>query len=163
MWQSAQDTYLESRVLSADPLELVRMLYQAAIQAVEDARRHLASRDIAARARAISKANTILTELTVSLDHERGGEVSRGLLRLYDYIGRQLIDANFRQADEPLVEVIGLLTTLAEGWKGVGAAATAEPEPQPEPRRAENPWETSLPQAPPPETVSSYGPRSWSL
>ena len=36
MWQNARDTYLEGRVLSADPVELVDLLYQAATDAVSD-------------------------------------------------------------------------------------------------------------------------------
>ena len=42
MWRNAYDTYLEDRILSADPVELVHMLYQAATTAIGDARRHLA-------------------------------------------------------------------------------------------------------------------------
>ena len=38
MWQNAQDAYLESRILSADPIELVRLLYHGAISDVRDAR-----------------------------------------------------------------------------------------------------------------------------
>jgi len=37
MFQSSYDGYLESRVLSATPLELVHLLYGAAIGAVQDA------------------------------------------------------------------------------------------------------------------------------
>jgi flagellar protein FliS len=156
MWQNAHDSYMESRVLSADPIELVKMLYQAAVSEVRDARRHLANRDIVQRARAISKANAIVTELAVSLDHEHGGEVSRGLARLYDYMGRRLIEANFQQADRPLDEVLKLLLTLAEGWEGMPAALKPEARP-------ESPWAQSLPQAPLPEAIPTYESHAWSF
>jgi len=119
MWRNVHDTYLEERVLSADPVELVDLLYQASITAVADARRHLAGGRILARARSISKACDILLELTTSLDFERGGEMSVRLARLYGYMHRRLIEANFRQSDDPLAEVAGLLSTLIEGWAGV--------------------------------------------
>ena len=48
MWK---DAYLESRVLSANPLELICILYQFALDSVRDARRHLAAGDIVARSR----------------------------------------------------------------------------------------------------------------
>jgi flagellar protein FliS len=154
MWQNAQDAYLESRILSASPIELVKLLYQAAIESVRDARRHLANRDIAARARAISKASMVLAELTVSLDHERGRDVSRGLARLYDYMSRRLIEANLQQTDPPLEEVLGLLLTLVEGWEGIQSAAQPEPQAespraQPEPQ-VQSPWvqSASLPESP---------------
>ena len=49
MYESRHDAYLESRVLSADPLELVRLLYQGATGAVQDARRFLAQGEIVQR------------------------------------------------------------------------------------------------------------------
>jgi flagellar protein FliS len=119
MWQNAHDAYLEERILSADPVELVHLLYEASITAVGDARRHLAAGDIRARARSISKACEILAELTSSLDHEQGGEISRRLAQLYGYMHRRLLEANFQQSDNPLAEVAGLLATLAEGWEAV--------------------------------------------
>jgi hypothetical protein len=69
--RNAHDTYLEERILSADPVELVQMLYNAAIRAVSEARRHLAERQISERARSISKVWDILMELNTSLNFER--------------------------------------------------------------------------------------------
>jgi flagellar secretion chaperone FliS len=126
MAYSAHDSYLESRILSADPLELIRLLYQAAISSVREARRHLAAGAIAARSRAISKTSDILRELECSLDRERGGEISQRLAQLYDYMQRRLIEANFQQADGPLAEVLSLLSTLAEGWEGIKRSAQPE-------------------------------------
>jgi len=134
MWHNAHDAYLESRVLSADPVELIRLLYQTGISAVQDARRHLADGKILERSRAITKASQVLIQLTTSLDHERGGALSRRLAALYDYLLRRLTEANFQQRDEPLAEVLSLLATLAEGWEGV------RPTTQSEPPAAANPW-----------------------
>jgi flagellar secretion chaperone FliS len=116
MWQSVQESYIESRILTASPIELVAMLYDAAIAAVRDARRKLAAGDIAARSRAITKACEILIELTQGLDHARGGEISLRLAQLYDYIQHRLIEANIQQNDAPLADALGLLSTLAEAW-----------------------------------------------
>ena len=158
MWNDGHDSYLESRVLSADPLELVSMLYQACTTAVREARLYLAEGRIAERSREINKAYEILVELTVSLDHERGGEISQRLALLYDYMQRQLLDANLRQADAPLNEVLSLLATLSEAWEGI---RTPEPAPA---APAQNSWS----QPPVEEAVgygSGYGYRSdaWSL
>lgn len=125
MWNNARDAYLESRILSAGPMELVRMLYQTAAGSVRDARRHLEAGDVLARSRAISKASQVLLELTASLDFERGGEIAPRLARLYDYMLRRLTDANFRQADAPLAEVLALLATLSEGWDSIQSQPAA--------------------------------------
>ena len=119
MAASAHDAYLEHKILSADPAELVAMLYAKAIESVERARRHLAAGRIADRSSAISKAVEILMELNASLDPARAPEMCGRLAGLYDYMERRLLDANFRQSDAPLAEVLGLLGTLAEAWKTV--------------------------------------------
>lgn len=116
MVSSAQDVYLESRVLSADGVELVQILFQAALESVEKARRHLSQGDIAARSKEITKASAILAELALSLDHSAGGDLSRTLLELYDYMQRRLLEANIQQSEPILAEVSRLLSTLLEGW-----------------------------------------------
>jgi flagellar protein FliS len=155
MFQSAHDQYLENRVLSAEPLELVQMLYHGAIGAVQDARHHLANGKIMERSRAITKACAILIELTAALNREAGGELARRLGSLYDYMRRRLLEANFRQSDEPLGEVLGLLATLAEGWSEIGKRRQA-------PVAAAEPW-SDAPAYTAAEPEASYSTGSWSL
>ncbi|HEY7393131.1 MAG TPA: flagellar export chaperone FliS [Bryobacteraceae bacterium] len=155
MFQSAHDAYLENRVLSAEPLELVKMLYQGAIGAVQDARHHLASGKIIERSRAITKACAILTELTTTLNGEAGGELAKRLGSLYDYMRRKLLEANFRQSDEPLGEVLSLLATLSESWVEISKRTQA-------PETANNPW-SDAPAYAGAEPEAAYSTGSWSL
>jgi flagellar protein FliS len=106
MWNNGHDAYLESRILAADPVELVTLLYQACQHSVREAREHLAAGRTGERSRAISKACQILIELAGALDRTRGGEISERLSQLYDYMQRRLLDANMQQRDEPLAEVL---------------------------------------------------------
>jgi len=124
MWK---DAYLESRVLTADPMELIRMLYGHALFLVADARFSLAHGDIAARSKSISRTIAILSELDGSLDHEVGGSISRNLAELYHYMRQRLLTANLQQKDAPLAEVESLLKTLGEAWKGISAGSASVP------------------------------------
>jgi flagellar protein FliS len=108
--------YLENEVLTADPIKLIQLLYRGALDATSDARRCLAVQDIRGRSQALTKAMIILAELAQSLDHEKGGEMSRGLAGLYDYILRLLLQSNSEQSEPPLIEAERLLNTLAEAW-----------------------------------------------
>src|SRR4051812_42677556 len=107
MWNDGHAAYLESRVLSADPVELVNMLYQGCTLAVREARHFLAEGRIAERSREINTAFEILVELESSLDRKKGGDISRRLSLLYDYMRRRLLEANMQQSDPPLTEVLG--------------------------------------------------------
>jgi flagellar protein FliS len=122
------DRYLETEVLTADPLKLVNILYRAAIEAVGAARRHLAAGEIRERSRKINRAWGMVHELRRSLDEERGGEISRSLRDLYIYMQRRLIEANARQQDAPLAEVEQLLTTLQNGWLAAAGGTIGAPD-----------------------------------
>jgi flagellar secretion chaperone FliS len=114
--------YFKGSVQTADPLTLVRLLYDNALQAVKAAREKLAARDIAGRSGAISRASDCLGLLTDSLSLDDGGEISRNLLALYGYMQNRLLDANLYQSDAPLAEVERLLTTLHSAWAELAAA-----------------------------------------
>lgn len=135
-YNSPYENYVELKVLSASPLELVTMLYRAAIDSLEEARRGLASGESKRRAEAVARACGVIIELTQSLDNEQGGELSRNLLELYDYILRRIHESNREGDDAGFREVIRLLSTLLEGWESIesrpdGAGERVEREHQP--------------------------------
>jgi flagellar protein FliS len=111
-----RDAYLESRVLAADPVELIHILYEHALAQVRSARAALAAGDIAGRSQAISRALAMLGELEASLDHNAGGSISQNLARLYRYMRKRLTDANVKREHGALAEVESLIQTLDEGW-----------------------------------------------
>ena len=155
MWDNGHDAYLESRVMTADPIELVNLLYEGCMQAVREARYHLAEGRIAERSREINKACAIVIELASALDHERGGEISQRLALLYDYINRRLLEANIQQSDSLLGEVLGLLSTLAEAWAGIRQAET--PPPAVDNPVVDSSWAVPVAQE------TTYNAQSWSL
>ncbi|MEZ5366938.1 MAG: flagellar export chaperone FliS [Bryobacterales bacterium] len=107
----------EHQVLEGDPVELVCLLYGKALEKLALACRMTALEDVQERNRAIARASEIVIELQSSLDLEQGGEVATNLERLYEYVQHRLAAAMAERSDEPLAETIGLLKTLAEGWR----------------------------------------------
>ena len=122
MVNDIRDAYLESRVLAADPIQLVAMLYDGAIKSVAEARRQLNAGNIAARSNAITKTAEIIAELVSSLDQTKGGELAVRLCLLYDYMLQRLADANRDQMEAPLIEVGSLLATLHSAWLEIAPA-----------------------------------------
>jgi flagellar secretion chaperone FliS len=111
--------YFEQMILSASPIELVRLMYQKAISCVADARDHLKAGRIRERSQAIGKAYAIIAELMVSLDVDKAPALALNLRRLYCYMQERLIEANHTQKDAPLAETARLLITLADAWQAV--------------------------------------------
>ena len=109
--------YRDVAVKTANPVQLIVMLYDGAIHFLQQAQEHLKRRDIGGRARSINRALAIISELQASLNFKEGGEIALSLDRLYAYMRQQLFNANVEQRMEPLVEVVRLLESLRTGWR----------------------------------------------
>ncbi len=116
--------YLESEILAADGVKLVRMLYRGAIAAVIAAREELRRGRIAERSLQITKAGEILNELACSVDRERGGEIARNLVELYAYLQSLLQRANSTQTEPPLQEAQSLMETLLQAWEACSSSSS---------------------------------------
>jgi flagellar protein FliS len=120
---------LETAVQSADPHQLILMLYDGALMALAQAVVAMEQKDIPKRAQSISRAIAIIHDgLHASLDVEAGGELGERLAALYDYMVERLTQANATNNAAAVQEVSGLLRTLREAWAEMPrqqAAATA--------------------------------------
>jgi flagellar protein FliS len=120
--------YVRQRVQSASPVELIRILYEAAVQSVDEAIRALQSGDILKRGRSVTKTIEILSELRIALRYDVQPEYCRTLAGLYSYMQTQLIRAHSEQSESLLLEVSRLLKTLLDGWTGAMENLSAEQE-----------------------------------
>ena len=108
--------YQETEIRTASPIELVVLLYDAAISSLQKAQEHIAARNIEARTRCLNKAAAVITELQANLNFQAGGTIAPSLDRLYQYMKNSIVHANLRQETGPLVESVRLLTNLRSAW-----------------------------------------------
>lgn len=110
--------YKETQIKTASQGKLIVMLYDEAIRQIDVAVAGL--RDSARRYdsvnAAITKAQELVTELLVSLDFERGGDIAQGLFSLYMYFNRQLLNANIAKDPTPMTDVRDQLSELRDAW-----------------------------------------------
>ncbi|MGE5523032.1 MAG: flagellar export chaperone FliS [Rhodospirillaceae bacterium] len=124
---------VETGVATADPHELVLMLYEGAMTAIINAERHMASGEVAGKGESISKAIMIIDDgLAASLDVAAGGAIAENLRALYAYMSQRLLAASVSNDPAPLQEVRKLLGELKGAWASIkpaprtaGAAQTA--------------------------------------
>lgn len=113
--------YKQTRVKTASQGQLIVMLYDEGIRQLKTAENQLGAShpklDLVHNA--IVKAQDIITELTVSLDFEKGGDIAQNLFSLYLYFNQRLIDANLAKDPAALGEVRQLMSELREAWAGV--------------------------------------------
>ena len=115
---------LETSVETADPHKLVDMLFEALLQSVGTARSALARGDIVLKCEQIVKAVRIIDEgLKPALNLEQGGALAANLKDLYAFCVVRLTQANLRNDDAALADVLRVVNPLAQGWKQIGGQA----------------------------------------
>ena len=105
----------------ASPHQLITMLLDGAIERVTAAVGAMERGEIGATGESIGKAISIVDNLRVSLDQQKGGQISENLASLYEYMTRRLLEANATKDTAMLTEVGSLLKEIKVAWDQVPA------------------------------------------
>jgi flagellar protein FliS len=116
-----QRVNVETAVSQADPHQLVNLLFEGLLKNVGAARAAMARGDVAAKGMLINKAVRIIDEaLKPALNLAQGGDIAANLNGLYGYCALRLTEANLRNDDVALADVVRVIEPLADGWKQMG-------------------------------------------
>lgn len=118
MIQNPQQQYLRSLVLTAKPSQLIVIVYDTAIRYVKLGIEGIQNKDIEKSHSSLVKAQSVIYELMASLDLKY--PIAKQLVSIYEYMIRQLIQANFNKDKKPAEEVLTYLTDLREAWVQAG-------------------------------------------
>jgi flagellar protein FliS len=114
---------METGVLAASPHKLIVMLYDGALQALNNGLLNMKAGRIAEKGKSISHAITIIDGgLRASLDKNVGGEIAESLDSLYEYMSSRLLMANLKNDPAIIEEVQRLLMDLRDTWNAIGMA-----------------------------------------
>jgi len=111
--------YLETKIQTATPEALVGMLYEGAIRFLKQAANELNEKDWREAHANIVRAQSIVSELSVSLDTAKGGEIASNLSKIYDYLNTRLIEANIKKEQASINECVSILSDLNSAWSEV--------------------------------------------
>lgn len=111
--------YKETQIKTANQIRLIVMLYDGAIRHLNLALDSFSEghRRYDVINNHIIAAQDILSELTASLDFDRGGALAKNLFSLYSFMNRQLMEANMKKDPAPLQAVKKHLGELREAWE----------------------------------------------
>ncbi|MDR1708695.1 MAG: flagellar export chaperone FliS [Candidatus Accumulibacter sp.] len=115
------DISIETAVTTANPHQLILLLFEGAREAIVVARAGIEEGDVPKKGEHITKAiDIILNGLRASLNLKEGGDLAQNLYALYDYMGRRLLHANLHNDEAALDEVLNLLGELHGAWIAIG-------------------------------------------
>ena len=127
-YQTAGTAYRAQAAETAAPGQLVVMLYDGAIGAIARAEHAFESVDgnkIETINRELTRAQDIVTELMLSLDHERGGTIANNLAAIYEFSIATLTAANLSKSPRDLPHVKRQLVNLRHAFADAAAQVAA--------------------------------------
>lgn len=129
MYCNGVQSYRKTNITTSDPVRLVIMCYEGAIDSLKLAKEKIKEKDYVKKAKAIIKAQDIIRELICSLDFEKGGEIANNLESLYNYMLRRILQGDLNKDVRPIDEVIGMFTELLSAWQEVASKPDSEIQP----------------------------------
>ena len=114
--------YLENMVENANPVRLVIMLYEKAINCLENAFEIGNTEDFdmqRSKYEEMGRALEIISVLDAILDMEKGGEIAKNLREIYLSLMDELTYQMLKEDKERLERVIKILKNLKSAWEEV--------------------------------------------
>ena len=122
-YNQAYTAYKNTNIRTASQGHLVVLLYEGAVRqltaaaALFDSADTVKARDIEKFNNCLQKAQAIITELQVSLDMDRGGEIAKNLMSLYIFFNNELMSANINRDKKKIDFVLSMMTELSGAWR----------------------------------------------
>ncbi len=132
-YQNAYAAYQKTNVNTASQGRLVVLLYEGAVKHLKaainlfDENDRLKAGDIEQFGIHLQKTQAIITELQVSLDMEKGGDIARNLMSLYVFFNEELMDATISHSKQKIEFVLKMTDELAGSWRVIANSTANAP------------------------------------
>lgn len=132
-YNNAYNAYKDINVKTASQGRLIVLLYEGAVKQLTlassffDANQALPVKNIENFGKAVMKAQEIITELQVSLDMEKGGEIANNLMALYIFFNKELTDANIKKDKSKIDSTLKMMKDLCESWRQASESSANAP------------------------------------
>ena len=132
---NAYAAYQNTGIKTASQGKLIVLLYEGAVKNLTAAGNcsgadgTIEAKDIEKFGSYIMKAQDIISELQVSLDMEKGGQIATNLMSLYVYFNQELMSASINKDKKKLDFVLNMMTQLSGAWS-IAASSEANTAPK---------------------------------
>ena len=106
--------YKENSIYTSTPEELVLMLYNGLVKFIMQAQSAVEEKNYEKANEALKRAQDIVIHFQCTLDMKY--EISKDLVKLYDYMYKRLIDANIKKDKRVLQDLLTIAKELRDTW-----------------------------------------------
>lgn len=117
--KTAHKQYTNVQISTVDRGRLLLMLYDGCIKFLKHAKDGLEKKDVPKFAKFLSKSQAIISELMLTLDFDKGGQIAKDLDRLYDFMLFYLTEANLQKDPNKIQSVIELVEIIAGAYRDI--------------------------------------------
>jgi flagellar protein FliS len=117
MNQHGAKAYHKTAVATASKEKILLMLYEGCIRNLKKCKQAMEAKNWAEKGLYLGKSQDIINELSNSLNHEVGGDLSKQLEGLYLHLFQETTKANIDNDPAKIEHCIKILETLYSGWK----------------------------------------------
>jgi flagellar secretion chaperone FliS len=128
MRRTADQTYLETSIATASKEDLIIRIFDVLVISAQQAHEKLVNErnDIEGIHKALLRAQRACCVLIGSLDMEIGGDLSRNLLRVYEFWHHELVMSNMLKDPERAERILGYAKDYRETWRKAVAEFKAQ-------------------------------------
>jgi flagellar secretion chaperone FliS len=132
-YNQVYNAYRTTNVRTASQGQLIVLLYEGAVRQLSTAAGlfepdgQIKAPNIEKYNDCLQKVQSIITELQVSLDMDKGGEISRNLMSLYIYFNTELIQASINKDKKKVDFVMNMMSQLTDSWRQAATSTANAP------------------------------------
>lgn len=113
---NAYKAYKNNSVNHASKEQLLLMLLDGAVKFAKMGRQAIIDKKIQRAHESLTRTQDIFYELMATLDVNAGGDWTKHLMGIYEFITKRLSDANMKKDVEVMNEVIPLIENIRDTW-----------------------------------------------
>ena len=113
------ESYKKMQIQTANPATLILMLFDRAIVLLDRAKNEILEKQYEEKGYSLTKANEIIAELLGALDMEKGGEIASSLSKLYNFVMREILDADKNLNTKAIDNARRIVSELRESWVSI--------------------------------------------
>ena len=111
--------YKEADINSMSKEKMITLLFEKIESDLESAKSALAADNLVEMTNRVNHSSRIICELRGALDHDIGGDISRNLESLYDYMFHEHLDVIIDRDPVHLDQCLGVLRPLLDSWRKI--------------------------------------------
>ncbi|GJQ60188.1 MAG: flagellar export chaperone FliS [Candidatus Scalindua sp. AMX11] len=115
------ELYKKTQLETEDQVALILKLYDRAIYHLEKGKSEIGEKRYEEKNVSLTKAKEIVLELLLSLDEEKGGAVAISLSQLYNFVIREILEANANLNCKAIDNSVKILSELRESWNSINS------------------------------------------